>query len=347
MSENPHAIPLIERHLDKVHWRGLSENPHAIHLIERHLDKVHWRVLSRNPNAIHILEHNLDKVNWRVLSRNPNAIHILEQNPVKIHWDVLCQNPNAMPLLKKRVDNVVWYEVCKNPHCVDLVLEHLHKPTLPNLLNWAWEQFLPPTLEHLTTYWDPLCLNTSPKALKLLEQNIHKINWSLLAKNPNAVYLIEQHIDKLKGHEWSWLSKNPSAVPLLERHLDKVDWIRLSSNPSPDAIHFLEKHQDLLNGNHRLSPYPNWGTVCDSLSQNPNAVNLLKNNLHKLSYDGWTNLAFNPNVLAIIGKLNTTKMKDNCRAFACELAEKVFHPSRLLRMCEAYGMDLEDYIQLI
>jgi hypothetical protein len=57
-----------------------------IHILEQHLDKVDWHGLSINPNTIHILEKNLDKVNWRCLSNNPNAIHILEKNLDKIDW---------------------------------------------------------------------------------------------------------------------------------------------------------------------------------------------------------------------------------------------------------------------
>ena len=47
-------------------------------IVEQHLDKVDWQGLSLNPNAIHILEQNIDKVNWRFLSRNPNAIHLFD-----------------------------------------------------------------------------------------------------------------------------------------------------------------------------------------------------------------------------------------------------------------------------
>jgi hypothetical protein len=50
----------------------LSENPAAIHILEKNLDKVDWMWLSRNPAAIHILEKNLEKVDWNGLSGNPN-----------------------------------------------------------------------------------------------------------------------------------------------------------------------------------------------------------------------------------------------------------------------------------
>lgn len=46
-------------------------------------------------------------------------------------------------------------------------------------------------------------------------------------------------------------------------------------------------------------------------------------------------------------KLNTELMRANCANFARELAEKVFHPNRLLRLCEAHGLDLVDYMELL
>ena len=61
----------------KVNWSKLSENPNAIHILEKNLDKVNWGCLSVNPNAIPILEKNLDKVDWECLSTNPNALHLL------------------------------------------------------------------------------------------------------------------------------------------------------------------------------------------------------------------------------------------------------------------------------
>ena len=70
----------------------LSENPNAIHILEKNIDKVNWTMLSLNPNAIHILEKNIDKVDWTMLSRNSNSIHILEKNIDKVDWYMLSKN---------------------------------------------------------------------------------------------------------------------------------------------------------------------------------------------------------------------------------------------------------------
>lgn len=40
---NPYAVDLIEQQfMDSVDWMYLSENPNAIRLLEKNLDKVDW-----------------------------------------------------------------------------------------------------------------------------------------------------------------------------------------------------------------------------------------------------------------------------------------------------------------
>ena len=87
MSENPKAIHILEKNLDKIDSYYLSTNPNAIHIIEQKLDKLDnddWYALSNNENpyAIRILEQNLDKISWDNLSRNPN-IFICDYDKIK------------------------------------------------------------------------------------------------------------------------------------------------------------------------------------------------------------------------------------------------------------------------
>ena len=66
---------------------------------------------------------------------------------------------------------------------------------------------------------------------KILEENLHKINWHslcILSLN-SAIILCEQNIDKLN---WLILSSNPSAIKLLEKHQEKIHWEYLSLNPN-------------------------------------------------------------------------------------------------------------------
>jgi len=80
------------------------------------------------------------------------------------------------------------------------------------------------------------------------------------------------------------------------------------------------------------------------LSRNPNAIHLLEQNLDKVSSEG---LSQNPNAIHLLAPLDTEKMRENCKKFAEELAAHVFHPARLLRICETYGLDLEEYFELV
>ena len=65
---------------------NLLNNPAAIHIIEKNLDKVDWSFLSSIPDAIHILEKNLDKIDWASLSQNP-SIFILDTNAMRKQID--------------------------------------------------------------------------------------------------------------------------------------------------------------------------------------------------------------------------------------------------------------------
>ena len=49
-----------------------------------------------------------------------------------------------------------------------------------------------------------------------------KLDWFYLSKNPNAIHLLGQNIDKIN---WRWLSENPNAISLLERNINKINWI--------------------------------------------------------------------------------------------------------------------------
>jgi hypothetical protein len=61
----------------------------------------------------------------------------------------------------------------------------------------------------------------------------------------------------------------------------------------------------------------------------------------------WDYLSRNPNVMHLLAPLNIEKMRENCKAFAEELAAYVFHPTRLLRICETYEIELPDYFELV
>jgi hypothetical protein len=72
-------------------------------------------------------------------------------------------------------------------------------------------------------------LSGNPNAIKLLEKNLNKIDWSILSSNPNAIKLLKKNPTKI---DWLMLSGNPNAIELLEKNLNKINWDIISGNPS-------------------------------------------------------------------------------------------------------------------
>ena len=72
--------------------------------------------------------------------------------------------------------------------------------------------------------------------------DIQLLNWTWLSRNPNAIMLLEENIDKI---DWYWLSLNPNAISLLEENIDKINWHCLSENPN--AIGLLEQNMNKIN----------------------------------------------------------------------------------------------------
>jgi len=117
-------------------------------------------------------------------------------------------------------------------------------------------------------------------------------------------------------------------MQLIEKNLDKVSWHYLSRNPN--AIHLLERNMDKIN----------W----DCLTLNPNAIHLLENNIDKID---WAYLSENTNAIHLCFTYDYADMKLRMQPFAEELARRVFHPVRLMRVCEKHGMEFEEYMEII
>jgi hypothetical protein len=70
----------------------------------------------------------------------------------------------------------------------------------------------------------------------------------------------------------------------------------------------------------------------------------LEQNLDKVN---WYNLAMNSNLLELFTRLDCEAMRNNCKAFAEELAAYVFHPVRLERFTEKYNISVFDYMDSV
>ena len=80
------------------------------------------------------------------------------------------------------------------------------------------------------------------------------------------------------------------------------------------------------------------------LSYNQNAIHILEENMGKIS---WFWLSNNPNAILLLARLNTEKMRENCKHFAEELAAYVFRPVRLVRICKKYMLEFDEYFEQV
>ena len=56
----------------------------------------------------------------------------------------------------------------------------------------------------------------------------------------------------------------------------------------------------------------------------------------------WRNFSENPSIF----KLDYKEMRDKCKLFAEELTAYVFHPERLLRICNLYGIEFDVLLEI-
>jgi hypothetical protein len=120
---NPLAINIIDYHIDQsdslseVIWNTIGTNPSALPIIEKHFDKMSWKSLSENPAAIHILLKNPSRIDWHTFSKNthPLAIEHMRKNLDKVSWQYMNMNPAAIEILKENPDKIDGYWISVNP----------------------------------------------------------------------------------------------------------------------------------------------------------------------------------------------------------------------------------------
>jgi len=194
----------------------------------------------------------------------------------------LSQNPNAVSNLENEPNIVNWEYIGLNPSAIHLI----HKEYITNSLSelkWWYITANPSAISLLLKYPNKIInssLYLNPNAISIIEYHIENnpniVNWFYLSRNPSAINILKKNLNKIK---WDCFSINPSpeAVEMLLLNQDKIDWNMFSLNTSPRAIYFLEHNPEKIN----------W----DSLSQNPSAISLLKQNPEKVSYTVLLNTA--------------------------------------------------------
>jgi hypothetical protein len=79
LSENPFAVPLLEKYPQYLNVYSACKSPKAVHLIRPHLGghEINWLYLSGNEGAVDILRANPEKINWRIASSNATITRLL------------------------------------------------------------------------------------------------------------------------------------------------------------------------------------------------------------------------------------------------------------------------------
>ena len=301
------------------------------------IDKLSWKNLSGNPNAIKLLDANPEKINWEKLSGNPNAIKLLDANPDKIDWHYLSGNPNGFDLIKKYVignkeqeDKISWHILSLNSKAAIKLLE-------TKILE-----------DDSSTSWYLLARN--PDAISIIRKYPNKIDWNAISKNSNAIDILRKKWEEekiliktkhpiytyLKLHHivsWDLLSGNTGALDLLREKIqmekdmqpdeykllsykERIDWESLSGNP--ETVELLEENRDKIV----------WQNL--SNNSNPKAIQLLKEHIEyekrlkrryrlKLSNKiDWALLSSNPNAIEILAankkKINWSSLSRNPNA---------------------------------
>jgi len=157
-------------------------------------------------------------------------------------------------------------------------------------------------------------LSLNPFAAEMLSRHPEKIIWNEFVKNPNAVHVIDKYFDlcfqSLNKRGKQELLKHPNFVHLIKKYQQKIVDELLFIDCIPDILK-IKKHEYFDLFEKYLEKYPEkieeikntplsgfWVELC----QNPYAIHIIEENLHKIPDHGWDALAKNENAIHLIEK---------------------------------------------
>ena len=179
------AIQYLEKHNEWIDWISLSENPFAIHLIRKNMDKVYFRHLCANSEALDIVNHY--HISWYYLSSNPSIFtpdmfeHYFDNSnylvQIYVNRNEFSKNPSprAIKILENNNDFISWEYLSMNPSAIKLLFQYPHK------IDWLTLNF-----------------NPAPEAVELLKCNPDKIVWKYFATNPTAIHILKENKELIK-----------------------------------------------------------------------------------------------------------------------------------------------------
>ena len=211
----------------------------------------------------------------------------------------------------------------------------------------------------------------NPYAVNIIQENLHKIDVSLLVLNPNVLDIVDYATLTKHKMNWFYMSKNPIIFSERFQALYKKDIFEevyykvLSCNKSYEAIDYLENNPQIIH----------W----DWLSENPYAIDILLENQERINWASfnknphpkavdliieknriiWGTFLTNPTAIEIIKRnkdMITSAIWENPEIFEIdyeamaklrmdflreELMMKTLHPSKIEKWLEA-GLSIDD-----
>lgn len=144
-------------------------------------------------------------------------------------------------------------------------------------------------------------------AIKLIKDNLDKIDWSQLSLNENAIELLEENLDKI---DWNYLNMNKKGIEIIKLNVDKMNIINLLLNENEESMLIIKEHIDRIYNHIYIKDY-----LCYLLYKNP--------------------------LIFVYDYINMRIKNDE---FDENIIKEVMKPSRIFKMMEIYG---EDYLEIV
>ena len=172
-------------------------------------------------------------------------------------------------------------------------------------------------------------LSCNPFAAEMLSRHPEKILWNEFVKNPNAIHIIDKYFDlcfhSLNKYGKQDLLKHPNFVHLIEKYKQKMVDELLFIDCIPDILginkpeyfdlfeKYLQKYPEKIE-EIKNTPYSCfWRELC----QNPYAIHIIEENLHKIPDYGWAAIAKNEKAIHLIernlDKFNYIGLNSKCQ----------------------------------
>ena len=299
---------------DKNKINYLATNENALGLLNKYISKFNyltWEYLcmNKNPKIFLLISKNLNKLSltcWSNLCYNENEqiVSLILDNIYLLNtpycWFLLCFNENKRIInfisneLKKSFNIGYLENLCKNKNAIDVVSCYKDKFNKKCIKNLCTNENAYELLKEFinfnsfrsinTDYINNLCLNRNKDIVKYLFENFNNLNRKLfinICLNPAAISLINHYFKNFDN----------------EYNTDTICLSYLCYNENPDIIPIIIKNLGCF-------------TSLNDLCINKNAIDIIDNNLNKVSTQGWINISKNVNGFKIIKKnINIIKNK--------------------------------------